>query len=96
MAGNAGQVALDVGGKHRHAGIGKALGQDLQRHRLAGAGRAGDQAVAVGVFQRQIFALVDGVVRLAAGAKINRVVPEHHRNSPSCRQSGSRAELAVL
>ena len=31
---------------------GEALGQDLQRHRLAGAGRAGDEAVPVGEFQR--------------------------------------------
>ena len=44
---DAGQVALDVGGEHRHAGAGEAFGQRLQGHRLAGAGGAGDETVAV-------------------------------------------------
>ena len=51
--GDAGEVALHVGDEHRHAGRGKAFGQPLQRHRLAGAGRAGDQAVAVGPAQAE-------------------------------------------
>jgi hypothetical protein len=42
-----GEVALDVGHEHRHAAGGEALRQDLQRHRLAGSGRAGDQTVAI-------------------------------------------------
>ncbi len=46
-----GDVALDVGGEHRHAQVGEALGEDLQRHGLAGAGGAGDQAMAVGVLR---------------------------------------------
>ena len=45
---DAGQVALDVGHEHRHADAAEVLGQRLQRDRLAGAGGAGDQAVAVG------------------------------------------------
>ena len=65
-----GQVALDVGGEHRHAGPREAFGQHLQRHGLAGAGRAGHQAVAVGEPQRQIF-------RLAAFADENLVVLEY-------------------
>ena len=43
----AGEVALDVGGEHRHALRRQLLGQELQRLGLAGAGRAGDEAVAV-------------------------------------------------
>ena len=54
---DAGEVALDVGGEHRHAGIGEALGQHLQRDGLAGAGGAGDQAVAVGELELQVFGL---------------------------------------
>ena len=45
---HAGEVALDVGHEHRHADRRKALGHHLQRDRLAGAGGAGDEAVAVG------------------------------------------------
>jgi hypothetical protein len=41
------QVALHVGGEHRHAGGRQRLGEQLQRARLAGAGRARDQPVAV-------------------------------------------------
>ena len=54
---DAGQVALDVGGEHRHAGSREAFGQHLQRHRLAGAGGAGDQAVAVGELELQVLRL---------------------------------------
>jgi len=75
--GDAGEVALDVGAEHRHAGIGEALGQHLQRHCLAGAGRPGDNAVAVAVFQLEIFALVEAVVGIAAGADIELSVFEH-------------------
>jgi hypothetical protein len=45
---DAGQVALHVGHEHRDAMRGKSFGQHLERHRLARAGRAGDQTVAVG------------------------------------------------
>ncbi len=58
------EVALDVGQEHRNSGSGKALGQDLQRDGLAGAGRPGDQSVPVGVFQRQ--PLPDAIVRATA------------------------------
>jgi hypothetical protein len=47
--GQAGDVALHVGHQHRHAQAREAFGQHQQRHRLAGAGGAGDQAVAVAV-----------------------------------------------
>ena len=53
--GDAGQVALDVGGEHRHAGSREAFGQHLQRHGLAGAGGARDEAVAVGEPQLDAF-----------------------------------------
>ncbi|MNI12930.1 hypothetical protein D3C73_661370 [compost metagenome] len=43
----AAQVALDIGGEHRHTGIAECLGQVLQGDGLAGPGGAGDQSVAV-------------------------------------------------
>ena len=42
------QVALHVGDDRRHARRREAFDDPLERHRLAGAGRAGDQPVAVG------------------------------------------------
>src|SRR5262245_57383456 len=45
--GDARQIAFHVGAEHRHALGGEAFGEALQRHRLAGAGRAGDEPVAV-------------------------------------------------
>ncbi|MNQ78565.1 hypothetical protein D3C85_934800 [compost metagenome] len=48
----AAQIALDVGGEHRHAGIAEQLGEALQGDGLAGAGGAGDQPVAVGQAQQ--------------------------------------------
>ena len=57
LHGDAGKVALHVCREDRHARIAEALGQDLQRHRLAGAGGAGDEAVAVGHGEEQVLAL---------------------------------------
>jgi hypothetical protein len=51
---DAGQVALDVGHEHRHADLREVLGQGLQGDGLAGAGGAGDQAVAVGQGGQQV------------------------------------------
>ena len=70
--GDAGEVALDVGGEHRNAGAREAFGQHLQRHGLAGAGRAGDQAVPVAEFQIENFVFAaladdDAVVRYGIG-----------------------------
>ena len=42
------EVPLHVGHENRHADAREALGEQLQRDRLAGAGRAGDAAVPVG------------------------------------------------
>ncbi len=39
---------FDVGHEHRHTDAREMLRQHLQRHRLAGAGRAGDEPMAVG------------------------------------------------
>ena len=68
--GDAGKVALDIGGKDGDAGGGKAFGQDLQAHGLAGAGGAGDQAVAIAVFEIEIF-------RPVARPEIDLAVNEH-------------------
>jgi hypothetical protein len=53
-----GEVALDVGGEHRHAGAGKAFRHGLQRHGLAGPGGAGHEPVAIAEGERQHFGLV--------------------------------------
>ena len=58
LHGDAGEIALHVGGEDRNARVAEAFGHDLQRHRLAGAGGAGDQAVAVGHGEEQLLALV--------------------------------------
>lgn len=52
--GDAGKVALDVGGEDADPGLAKTFRQLLQRHRLAGPGRAGDEAMAIGVTQQQV------------------------------------------
>ena len=52
--GEPGEVALHVGGEDGHAGVGELLGDPLEALRLAGAGRAGDQAVAVHHPQRHL------------------------------------------
>ena len=51
--GDAGQVALDVGGEYRHARARKSFGQHLQGDGLTSAGRARDQAMSIGERQRQ-------------------------------------------
>ena len=57
FAGNAdaGKIALDVGGEHRHAGVREAFRQNLQRYRLTGAGRAGDEPVAIREREIEVF-----------------------------------------
>ena len=45
------QVAFDVGHENGHADVAEMLGETLQRDRLAGAGRAGDEPVAVAHFR---------------------------------------------
>jgi hypothetical protein len=51
--GQAGQVALDVGHEHRHADVRELLRHGLQRDGLAGAGRTGHEAVAVGQLRQE-------------------------------------------
>ncbi|MNS62004.1 hypothetical protein D3C72_950500 [compost metagenome] len=80
---DAGKVALDVGAENRHAGLGETFGKNLQRHGLARSRRAGDEAVAVAEFQFQIFALVQAVVRIAAGPDIELSVLQHRPFSPA-------------
>ena len=64
---DAGEVALDVGGEDRHADAAERLGEHLQRHGLAGAGGAGDEAVPVGHLRQQGDVRAAGV-RAAAGS----------------------------
>jgi hypothetical protein len=70
------KIALDVGCENRHAHRGEPFRQDLQRHRLAGPGGTGDQAMAIG--QRQVEDLF--VFLGAAGANQNAIVG--HRQNP--------------
>ena len=49
-----GDIAFHIRAEHRHALRGEALGEDLQRHRLARAGRPGDEAVAVRQLKQQM------------------------------------------
>ncbi len=95
---DAGEVAFHVGCEDGHAGCRKTLGEDLQRHGLAGAGGAGDEAVAVGEPQHQAFvaaALVGVAVadvdqaflklrRRAGHARISRPCRANSPYSPGC------------
>jgi len=65
---SAANVALDIGDEHGHAGGGQLLGHELEGLRLARAGRAGDQAVAVERGERDAHrrVAVDGAVQDAA------------------------------
>ena len=47
------KVALDVGHEHRHADAAEIFRHHLQRNGFAGAGGAGDEAVAVGQLRQQ-------------------------------------------
>jgi hypothetical protein len=52
--GKAGEVAFHVGNEHRHTEFRETFGEQHQRHRFAGAGRAGDHAVAIRMLGQQI------------------------------------------
>ncbi len=52
--GNPGEIALNIGGEDRNARPGKALGQHLQCHRLAGTGRAGSETMTIGERKREV------------------------------------------
>jgi hypothetical protein len=54
---HAGEIALDVGGKHRNARVREALRQHLQGNGLARARGSGHKAVPVGEPQIEIFGL---------------------------------------
>ena len=55
--GDAGKIAFHVGAEHRHARLREPLGHDLQRHRLAGAGCAGDEAMTIAEWEEDVFRL---------------------------------------
>jgi len=50
---NSGEVALHISQEHRHAAGAEAFRQDLQCYGFAGAGRPGNQAVAVGHLRKK-------------------------------------------
>jgi hypothetical protein len=58
--GDAGEIAFHIGQEHRHPGAAELFGHALQGHRLARAGGAGHQPVAVGPAQQQHFAFALG------------------------------------
>ncbi|MGC0324387.1 hypothetical protein ABIG06_005016 [Bradyrhizobium sp. USDA 326] len=55
---DSGEVTFDVGREYGNTGARKSFRQHLQRHGLAGSGRARDEAVAIGERQRQPCLLV--------------------------------------
>ena len=67
----AGEIALHVGEEDRNAQPRESLREHHQRHRLAGAGRAGDQSMAIAVPRQQIYVLF-ALAEMNAG----------HRRSP--------------
>ncbi|MNE40153.1 hypothetical protein D3C77_183810 [compost metagenome] len=76
------QVALHIGAEDRDAGVREALGQDLQSHRLACAGGAGDHAVAVGaVLQQPLRRALEGLAEKQGGGV-------GHEGSPGGRAIG--------
>ena len=83
--GQAGEVALDVGGEDRHARRRKAFGEALQRDRLAGAGRPGDEAVPVAEREGQNL----GLAALADQDRAGGLVGVGH-GTPGIRSSLAR------
>ncbi len=86
--GDAGEVSLDVGGEYRNAGARKPLRHHLQRDGFSGAGRAGDEAMAIGERQRQpgrLLTLADENFLVGIG---QLVIGGHHCIASSCLASG--------
>ena len=73
---DAGQVALDVGHEDRHADFREVFGQGLQGHGLAGAGGAGDQAVAVGQRRAAARSVVEAFRAIRKGSAMGCPVGE--------------------
>ncbi len=55
--GEAGNIALHVGDEGRHPRLRQSFDDSLQRHRLAGAGRPGDQPVPIGALELELLRL---------------------------------------
>ncbi len=77
--GDPGKVALHIGGEDGDACARELLGHRLESHRLAGAGRAGDHAVAIGLVEPKI---LRRAVRRLAKEDIAHI-PLHYR-APLC------------
>ncbi len=94
------QIALDIGREHRNASAGESLRHDLERHRLAGARRPGDEAVTIGEAQQQRFVAVPARA-VKAAAQENRGIVHVMRHGglsvwPSVfARSGTRAQGAA-
>ena len=86
-------VALDVGQEHRDAGRRHLLGHELQRLGLAGAGRPGDQAVAVE--HRQRHAHPRRRVGDAVDARPRRARAPGRPTAYACASSAGRRRHAV-
>ena len=81
---DSGQVALDVGDEDRHADPAELLGNRVDRDRLAGAGCAGDEPMAVGHPGQQV------LIGIAPGDK-HRI--SHEIRLPSTKQQTNRRPL---
>ena len=74
-----GQIAFDIGQKHRHARQRKPLGKPLQGHGFTGSGRPRDQPVAVAEPQQQG---LRQTIAFATATHENRVALRHTASFP--------------
>ncbi len=97
--GEAGQIPLNVRQDHRDARVREAFRQDLQGDCFAGASCAGDQAVAVGVFQGHLLRFS---IRLAAASDENGLCHgclcsfEFGLSTLCCHQSCAEAAIVSM
>ena len=86
--GEAGEIALHIGDEAGDAGGRKSFDDALQGDCLAGAGRARDQAVAVG-------ALIVEYLRLAAASADEKTLFGHPRAPLKCKRPRCHSEAAA-
>ncbi len=79
-----GQVAFGVCQEHRHAGVGERLRQYLQRDGLAGAGRAGNQPVAIGHLRYDAYAFVVALAHPYQIIRIHIIPPRRCLSASNC------------
>src|SRR5262245_51415812 len=89
------EVALQVGEKHRHAGGGELLGHQLERLRLAGAGGARDESMAVHHGERHLHQRLRSAFGAGEGSTEGQRWPRA-RERRSTRLQQLRLHVALL